>query len=87
MFSIRSSPTVNHIGYPFLFFLDLFLLILNISLFFLNFPQVQQKGMRAETLDALGITTPMHRSLLQYFEPRTYSNDIEVGTYRLFGVA
>jgi hypothetical protein len=43
--------------------------------------QVQFKGMREETLDALGIMTPMHRSLLTYFEPRSYSNDIEVGTY------
>jgi hypothetical protein len=46
-----------------------------------SFFQVQQKGMRDETLDALGIMTPMHRSLLTYFEPRSYSNDIEVGTY------
>jgi hypothetical protein len=46
-----------------------------------SFIQVQQKGMRDETLDALGIMTPMHRSLLTYFEPRSYSNDIEVGTY------
>jgi hypothetical protein len=40
--------------------------------------------MRDETLDALGIMTPMHRSLLTYFEPRSYSNDIEVGTYSAY---
>ena len=43
--------------------------------------QVQIIGLKDETLDRLGIQIPLHRTVLQSFGCRQFTNDIEVGKY------
>lgn len=38
-------------------------------------------GLKDETLDRLGILIPLHRTVLQSFGCRQFTNDIEVGKY------
>lgn len=44
---------------------------------------MQQTGLKDEILDRLGIHIPLHRTILQSFGCRLFTNDIEIGKHTL----